>query len=848
MNVDQFKGLLKSLDPQLCSEERLDGLMSQVYTRRRQDLEQLPYESVLQIIFGSQLARWSLEQRGRRLIEESMSEEPFAAVVDEAAGDEAAYKALVNYVAKRPPLKTRQGEHFLAVAKAGDCNAVPFDPVACACYFSSRKLRNYHGPFKPLSELSDVGSPDHTAVPLPWATELAWPVESVSEAERQALDELRAGNAKGADELRFNLHSGEGLLCGPWCFAFEDWPFKADLDVIKNDVCTKAQVKVLEQRERRGALSDAQVQRRRRDLARRFGMVQVNSAIFLEVLPALEREVALAAMRARWTRDRAEAEAAHEALAEAGASFVAWPQGRRWPPQPTAWVRWGKWFAMWRTRPPVAQSQRATQGTCAESVAESTASSWLAVSDISWVEIQSRADSEEQGWELLLEQLESSRPEINAAMASLDTLHKSDINEVKAMCKPPHVVVLVMSAVTCLLGKQPLRAKNGALDYWTPAKWLLADVTFLVRLKSLVFYVPPARLERAATFVAMEEFDPETVKNASMACAGICMFIKNLFRYHSLQSAAGEALELAERQAGIGAVGKALDAAGQAVGNSIAASLVALLEDGSPNFDSQIAKLILSCVQHLINPGGGTDVASLCGLADRLCVGVASWKREVDEGSEARFTKEARGCVEKAKRLKRFKGLEFSATRAGEVSEFAGFLVTWVTHALAYYDLVLPSRLVALQAAEAVKEREAKAAAEATEAETYRNPLPAIDKRDVQELKSLAKPPWPVFQVIFAVGILIGEFTPGEKLEESESEIGWKNCQTLLADPARFVDRLKQFEASIVKKPSLDRVRELASQHIFSLDTVLPRSKGAAGLAMWVTSVLKLTEDSESAQ
>lgn len=45
-------------------------------------------------------------------------------------------------------------------------------------------------------------------------------------------------------------------------------------------------------------------------------------------------------------------------------------------------------------------------------------------------------------------------PALNKALAALDTLNKADIGEMKNYAQPPEDLVLVMDAVSILLGKK----------------------------------------------------------------------------------------------------------------------------------------------------------------------------------------------------------------------------------------------------------------------------------------------------------------------------------------------------------------------------------------------------------
>jgi len=134
--------------------------------------------------------------------------------------------------------------------------------------------------------------------------------------------------------------------------------------------------------------------------------------------------------------------------------------------------------------------------------------------------------------------MEAARPALNAALAALNTLTPNDITNVKSMKNPPKPVKLVMEAVCVIKDVKPDKIPDLATgktveDYWSPSKKLLNDIKFLDHLIHFDKDNIPPKIMKIINekFLTNPEFDPEKVKNASIAAQGLCKWVIAISSY-----------------------------------------------------------------------------------------------------------------------------------------------------------------------------------------------------------------------------------------------------------------------------------------------------------------------------
>ncbi|XP_030585284.1 LOW QUALITY PROTEIN: dynein heavy chain 1, axonemal-like [Archocentrus centrarchus] len=165
--------------------------------------------------------------------------------------------------------------------------------------------------------------------------------------------------------------------------------------------------------------------------------------------------------------------------------------------------------------------------------------------------------------------LDEALPALDAALASLKSLNKNDVTEVRAMQRPPQGVRLVIEAVCIMKGIKPKKVpgeKPGTKidDYWEPGKGLLQDPGKF--LESLFKYdkdnIPANVISLVQPYIDNEEFQPASIAKISGACTSICQWVRAMHAYHFVAKAVKpKRLALEEAQEDLAVTQQILDKA-----------------------------------------------------------------------------------------------------------------------------------------------------------------------------------------------------------------------------------------------------------------------------------------------
>ncbi|XP_059176982.1 dynein axonemal heavy chain 1-like [Physella acuta] len=135
--------------------------------------------------------------------------------------------------------------------------------------------------------------------------------------------------------------------------------------------------------------------------------------------------------------------------------------------------------------------------------------------------------------------LNEALPALDAALASLKSLTRVDVVEVRALQRPPDGVRLVIETVCIMKGVKPKKVageKPGTKvdDYWEGGRGLLQDPTKF--LESLFKFdkdnIPEDVIKKIQPYIDDEAFTPAAIAKVSKACTSICQWVRAMHKYH----------------------------------------------------------------------------------------------------------------------------------------------------------------------------------------------------------------------------------------------------------------------------------------------------------------------------
>ena len=139
--------------------------------------------------------------------------------------------------------------------------------------------------------------------------------------------------------------------------------------------------------------------------------------------------------------------------------------------------------------------------------------------------------------------LDEALPALDAAVASLKSLNRNDIVEVKSLGNPPQGVKMVMEAVCIMMDvkvdkiKDPNDPMKKIDDYWGASKTrVLADPTKF--LNDLFEFekdnIKESTIKKIQPYIDNPEFTPQAISKVSKACTSICLWVCAMHKYYNV--------------------------------------------------------------------------------------------------------------------------------------------------------------------------------------------------------------------------------------------------------------------------------------------------------------------------
>ncbi|ESO12478.1 hypothetical protein HELRODRAFT_155577 [Helobdella robusta] len=132
------------------------------------------------------------------------------------------------------------------------------------------------------------------------------------------------------------------------------------------------------------------------------------------------------------------------------------------------------------------------------------------------------------------EDLAKAEPALIEAKEALATLNKSNLSELKGFAKPVTAVVNVTAAVMVLLANKTKKIPKDRT--WNAAKVMMGKVDDF--LNALLNYekenIPDVCRQAVQPYLQNPEFNAESIKQKSVAAAGLCKWVINIMKYYAV--------------------------------------------------------------------------------------------------------------------------------------------------------------------------------------------------------------------------------------------------------------------------------------------------------------------------
>jgi len=525
------------------------------------------------------------------------------------------------------------------------------------------------------------------------------------------------------------------------------------------------------------------------------------------------------------------------------------------------------------------------------------------VSDTSWLELAAECDIVAHIDTKILElsqlkedckkDLENALPALDAAVKAMMCLSKADINEVRAMKKPPAGIVLVATALCFCFSIGPKKHGDSKFDFWNQFKKLIGDPTFLSRLQNYdKDNIPEQVLVDLLPFESDPCFHPDVIKKASIAGKGLCMWVRAIIVYAQIAKVIApkrDALKQADME--LESAKRELASRTRKETPSCITEDDASQPNSSPSIEEDIESVlkvaehslmtidkaciveiksmcsppqpimqVCACVM-ILRPLGKEDV-SLGWKGAKAMLGDANFLRAMQdykkEAVSGQQIERVRTILNKEKQL-------FEGAAMQNVSKAAYCLLQWVKAVVKYHDaskraeskggelfcaedetLPSPCSTTTPSTASLIGSDSPCDLSLEKDQESATISFPIVDVNALRELKSLPKPPAGIDTLLAAILELQVGINSRVELDEDGSgkHRSWKASQKLLSDPAQFAQDLKEFEDAArtnrVPDANIENAKRIQQEFGDALrpEVVAKKSAAALGLAQWLDVAL----------
>lgn len=111
--------------------------------------------------------------------------------------------------------------------------------------------------------------------------------------------------------------------------------------------------------------------------------------------------------------------------------------------------------------------------------------------------------------------------------------------------------------------------------------------------------------------------------------------------------------------------------------------------------------------------------------------------------------------------------------------------------------------------------------------------LDTLQKKDIDEMKSYAKPPDDLVLVLDGIALLLGE------------KPGWDSTKAMMSNPNAFIARLQSYDKEKITDGLHKKIKKFTNNPIFKPELIKKKSSAGESLCMFVCAMDKYTEVSK---